>query len=125
MGELHADRDAHRRGLVGTDACRLRVTQSGHKDRLYVPRPAIADVRRGLEHRGFGFNLRQTIPRTTDLDELRKFVELKPTAVIVVERDRKAKADPPLPYLLEESTSDRNGNDIMEFYTRIGQPMLP
>jgi 4-amino-4-deoxy-L-arabinose transferase-like glycosyltransferase len=71
------------------------------------------------------FNLRQTIPRTSDLDTVRKFVEANPDAVILIERDREAKVDPPLPYLLEEAMSDRNGNDVMEFYTRIGQPMTP
>lgn len=71
------------------------------------------------------FNLRQTIPRTSDLDAVRAFVEAHPSAVIIVERDRKAPPNPPLPYLLEESLSDRNGNDVMEFYTRIDHPIAP
>ncbi len=71
------------------------------------------------------FDLRQAIPRTSDPATLLRFVEAHPDAVIVIERDRRAKSEAPLPDVLEEAKVLSNGKDKLEFYTRIGQPMTP
>ena len=71
------------------------------------------------------FNLRQSIARTSDPGEVLRFIDRCPDGVVLIERDRRAASVSPLPGRMELSNEDRNGRDVIEFYTRIGQPMLP
>jgi 4-amino-4-deoxy-L-arabinose transferase-like glycosyltransferase len=66
-----------------------------------------------------GFHLKRIIPRTRSLEEVRAFVEAFPDGVVITERHRSLDDGPPLPYLLEETLSGLDGDEIMEFHTRI------
>lgn len=65
------------------------------------------------------FNLRQRIPLTSSPEVARRFIQANPDGVLIVERDPEEPSRPPLPDLLEESSSDHTGNNVLEFYTRI------
>lgn len=71
------------------------------------------------------FNLRRTLLRTGDADVLRRFIEAAPDGVVVIERDRRKPSATPLPDVLEESRTFRIGDEMVEFYTRIGQSLMP